>query len=158
MNEGPTVFFLAGTSLLRPFMNAFTTLLGRDAEREELIRERYAVGLVRKTFLISGCIIGGISLIVCLLNEPWKDSVPISKAQILFDGEEAQEIYAVSKESAEDLKELMENVNQSSQTNSRIRQIVLEEAVYYFNGDKSLEAATDSMQSRVRLYVSERIS
>lgn len=86
------------------------------------------------------------------------DSVPVSKAQILFDGEEAQEIYAISQESAEDLRELMENVNQSSQTNSRIRQIVLEEAAYYFNGDKSLEAATDSMQSRARLYVSERIS
>ena len=50
---------------------------------------------------------------------------------------------------------LMEYVRPDTVENMSIRNMILEEAQYYFEGDKSLEETCGVIQSRVQLYLDE---
>lgn len=53
--------------------------------------------------------------------------------------------------------EFLNNARPVEETLDRVREIIEEEAEGYFYGDKSLDAVLDVMQSRVRLYLKERL-
>lgn len=83
--------------------------------------------------------------------------IPVVREQVLFEGEEPVDIYSITQEQAEQLMSLIEAAEAASLVEPRIYHIFLEEADYYFNGDKSLEETVDVIQSRVSVYVSEKI-
>lgn len=56
---------------------------------------------------------------------------------------------------ANDFVVLMETTERFAHENSVINNIILEEAVYYFNGDRSLAEAAGIIQNRASLYLSE---
>lgn len=82
---------------------------------------------------------------------------PVVKNQILFEGEEPVEIYAISEAQAEKLRELIASAEMHNALDDRLYRILLEEADYYFNGDKTLEETARVIQGRAQMYVSERV-
>lgn len=81
-----------------------------------------------------------------------------AKDQIILEGEEPIDIYCITEEQAEKLLTLIEEADAISQVDPKIYQIFLEEADYYFNGAKSLDETVDVIQSKIYLYVNEKIS
>lgn len=82
---------------------------------------------------------------------------PIAKAQIVFEGEEPTDIYHITAGQGECLVNLIEEVDMSSQIDSKIYKVFFEEVDAYFKGEKSLEETVDVIQSRVSIYVNEKI-
>lgn len=62
---------------------------------------------------------------------------------------------AMTREQRDKQVSLMEYVRADPLENQRIRSIILEEAQYYFAGDKSLEDTCEVIQSRVQTYLDE---
>lgn len=83
--------------------------------------------------------------------------MPVVKQQVIFEGEEPIPIYCVTKVQADQLLDLIESAQISSSTDRKIYNIFFEEAEYYFNGARSLDKTVDVIQSRVFMYVNERI-
>lgn len=81
----------------------------------------------------------------------------IAKTQIIFEGEEPVDIYCITAEQKECLLHLIEDVEMSSQMETKIYNVFLEEVDAYFKGEKSLEETVDVIQSRVSIYVNEKI-
>lgn len=77
--------------------------------------------------------------------------------EVIFEGEEKIPIYCITPEQAEQLLALIEGAEIVSQTEPKIYNVFLEEAEYYFDGAKGLEETMEVIQSRVSLYVNERI-
>ncbi|MDR2043000.1 MAG: extracellular solute-binding protein [Clostridium sp.] len=65
------------------------------------------------------------------------------------------EIYAAAQEDVARLRELIELAGSGSNTDSKIVEMIWEEAGPFFDGQKSVDEVADVIQSRVRLYVSE---
>lgn len=82
---------------------------------------------------------------------------PVVREQVIFEGDDPVDIYCITQKQADQLLALIEQAKECSQTDQRLYRIVLEEVEYYFSGAKSLEETADIMQSRVSLYVNERI-
>lgn len=81
----------------------------------------------------------------------------VAKHQIIFEGEEPIDIYCITEEQRKCLLYLIEDVEMSSQIETKIYNIFLEEVDAYFIGEKSLEETVDVIQSRVSVYVNEKI-
>lgn len=79
------------------------------------------------------------------------------KAQVVFEGDDPMDIYCITEKQGEELLALIEQADTISQVDPKIYQVFLEEADYYFNGDKSLEETVDVIQSKIYLYVNEKI-
>lgn len=86
------------------------------------------------------------------------NEIPIVKQQILFEGEEPIDIYAITEEQGKELLKLIETAEISTTTDYELYQILLEEADSYFSGDKGIEEVVNVMQSRASIYISERIN
>lgn len=82
---------------------------------------------------------------------------PVVKHQVIMEGEEPLDIYSITQKQADQLLGLVEGACACSQTDNRIYQIFLDEAVNYFSGAKSLEETADVIQARVSMYVAEII-
>lgn len=82
----------------------------------------------------------------------------VVKQQVIFEGEDPINIYCITPKQAEQLITLVEGAEMSSQSDPKIYGIFLEEADYYFNGDKSLEDTVDVIQSKLLIYVNEKIN
>lgn len=82
---------------------------------------------------------------------------PVVKAQVLFAGEDPEDIYNITQKQAEQLLALIEQAEIRSQAEQNIHNILLEEVAYYFSGAKSLGETADVIQARVSMYVNERI-
>ncbi len=65
-------------------------------------------------------------------------------------------IYPISRQDAEMIETLIHNAKPFTREDNRILNIVLEEASFYFYGQKSLDEVTAIIQSRVQLYLDER--
>lgn len=82
----------------------------------------------------------------------------VVKQQVIFEGEDPIDIYCITSRQAEQLITLIEQVEAVSLVEPNIYQIFLEEADYYFNGAKTLEETVDVIQSKIYIYVNEKIS
>lgn len=80
----------------------------------------------------------------------------VSKAQVLFEGEDPIEIYSISEEQAMRLTKLIENADICATNDYQLYNILLEEAESFFDGGKSLLEVTDIIQSRASIYVKEK--
>ncbi len=75
-------------------------------------------------------------------------------AQIDYYGE-MLEIYALTAEEENVLKGLLENADEADMQKQKINEILVEEALPYFNGQKSIQEVVEVIQSRVQLYLDE---
>lgn len=81
----------------------------------------------------------------------------IVKQQVIFEGEDPIPIYYITQVQVDQLLGLIESAQIFSSTDRKIYNIFFEEAEYYFNGARSLDETVDVIQSRVSMYVNERI-
>lgn len=86
------------------------------------------------------------------------ESKEVVKQQVLFEGEEAIDIFCITHKQAEQLKNLVEETNISSTTDRKIYNIFWDEVAFYFEGSKGLEETVNIIQSRIAMYVNEKIS
>ncbi len=77
------------------------------------------------------------------------------KEQLIFEGEDPVNIYEISHEDAETLKEIIRNIEFSMTTDSNLYSIVLEEADYLFHDDRPVDDVADIIQNRASLYIEE---
>lgn len=83
---------------------------------------------------------------------------PVAKQQILFEGEEPVDIYAITEAQGRKLLDLIESAEVSISADDKLYEILLEEADSYFSGDKSIEEVTDIIQNKALIYISERVN
>ncbi|MCR4651603.1 MAG: hypothetical protein K5662_07575 [Lachnospiraceae bacterium] len=67
------------------------------------------------------------------------------------------ELEPLSKEEYEDFKKFISTITKRSSSNSEINDIVNEEAAYYYNGQKTAAEVSNVIQSKVKIYVNERM-
>lgn len=79
------------------------------------------------------------------------------KDEMLFDGEESLWITAITEEDAGQVLDLIENASTLSTWDEELRNIVYEEAVMYFEGDRTAEETAKIIQNRAKVYVGERV-
>lgn len=82
---------------------------------------------------------------------------PVVKKQVIFEGEDPVNIYCISQKQADQLLALIESTEISSSTDHKLYNIFWEEVEYYFRGSKELEETADVIQSRISMYVNEKI-
>lgn len=81
----------------------------------------------------------------------------VVRQQVIFEGEDPIDIYCITPRQSEQLITLIEQAETTSQSDPKIYGIFFEEADYYFNGAKSLEETVDVIQSKIYIYVNEKI-
>lgn len=79
------------------------------------------------------------------------------KDEMLFDGEESLWITAITEEDAGQILDLIENASTLSTWDEELRNIVYEEAVMYFEGDRTAQETAKIIQNRAKVYVGERV-
>lgn len=82
--------------------------------------------------------------------------VSVSKAQVIFEGEDPIDIYNISATQAEQLTNLIEKAEICATNDYQLYNILLEEAQSFFEEGKDLEAVADIIQSRASIYVKEK--
>ncbi|MDE7254501.1 MAG: extracellular solute-binding protein [Acetatifactor sp.] len=83
--------------------------------------------------------------------------IPQSLGGYLWDiGDEIISYHTPTEEEVQCVRELIESASKVQGTNSKITEMILEEAQPFFQGQKSLEEVADIIQSRVQLYIDER--
>ena len=80
-------------------------------------------------------------------KEEYDDAVQINGVEIILQ--------PLTKEETALVKEYLGKVTNVASANEDIYNIILEEAVSYFNNQKTVEAVAEIIQSRVRIYVNE---
>lgn len=83
--------------------------------------------------------------------------VPKVRSFVRFEGEQPVELTVVTAENAAVFQSLVESIHRSRTVEEAMYSIVLEEAEMFFAGDRTAEKTADVIQSRVSLYVSERM-
>lgn len=83
--------------------------------------------------------------------------VPKVRSYVRFEGEQPVELTVVTTENAAVFRSLVESINRSRTVEEALYSIVLEEAEMFFAGDRTAEETADVIQSRVSLYVNERV-
>ncbi|MDR0220690.1 MAG: extracellular solute-binding protein [Lachnospiraceae bacterium] len=79
----------------------------------------------------------------------------IAKANAGFAGDAPLYIYEISAEDAELLRVLIEKVEFNSATDNHLREIIYEEADYYFKDGRGIDETAKIIQNRARIYISE---
>lgn len=80
---------------------------------------------------------------------------PISRGG-MSDGVVSVDYYAISQEEADQIMGLINSINQIANYETSLTQIIDEEAVAYFAGEKSLDEVASLIQSRLTIYINER--
>jgi ABC-type glycerol-3-phosphate transport system substrate-binding protein len=75
---------------------------------------------------------------------------------VFYMGSEEIDIGIPTQKEMDDLMAYAESITEYNYNNSDIYNIIQEEATMYFDGDQTVEAAADMIQSRVGLYMSEQ--
>ncbi|MDE7405076.1 MAG: hypothetical protein K2M81_08220, partial [Lachnospiraceae bacterium] len=84
------------------------------------------------------------------------EQVPIVKSQVRFEGDSNPvDIYCLNTEQAQRLMQLIESAQINDAYDHQLYNIIMEEAYSYFDGDKTLEEATEIIQNKASIYVSE---
>ena len=71
------------------------------------------------------------------------------------NGEVTVEVYAASKEQTDKVREMIETA-QKHHVDSKMLEIIMEEAQSYFDGQKSVQEAASLIQSRMQIYINEK--
>lgn len=85
------------------------------------------------------------------------EKIPVVKGQVIFDGDEPIDIYNITPDQAKQMLDLIQKAKQVSSVEPKIYNIFMEEVEYYFNGAKSLEETVNVIQSRISMYIKEKI-
>ncbi len=80
----------------------------------------------------------------------------IAKAEVRFQGEEAEEIYQIAEVDGDQLKQILTGVTASAFSDSELMQIIFEESDAYFQGEKSVEEVVQIIKNRADLYMREK--
>lgn len=78
--------------------------------------------------------------------------------QMAFDHSVSVGYYALDQRQQEIMQRAVESICMDTPEGIQIQKLVMEEMLSYLNGDKSFEAASEILQSRVQLYLNERKS
>lgn len=70
-------------------------------------------------------------------------------------GDFSVEVFSVTAEQVERVRELIDSVGNDQKSNAKINEIINEEALAYFEGQKSAQDAAALIQNRVQVYVNE---
>ena len=65
-------------------------------------------------------------------------------------------IHAMTEEEADEFRDLVDNAELFYRYNDTVKDIVTEEAQYYFSGARSAEETAAVIQNRVKLYLEEK--
>ena len=84
------------------------------------------------------------------------EKIPLVKSTYGDSMGNTYEIYAMTQEQANKLKELVETTTRTSTTDDSILAIVQEQAEAFFQGQKSAEEVARLIQSKVNIYVNEQ--
>ena len=79
-------------------------------------------------------------------------TIPVGKYEI--DGK-SENVYAAQDEDIKEFKEIIDNVKIVQRKDSPIIGIVQAEALYYFDGQKSMKETIDTMKNRIEIYEKE---
>ena len=80
------------------------------------------------------------------------EKIPILTYEI--DGK-SENVYAAQDEDIKEFKEIIDNVKIVQRKDSPIIGIVQAEALYYFDGQKSMKETIDTMKNRIEIYEKE---
>ncbi|MFI3212890.1 MAG: ABC transporter substrate-binding protein [Eubacteriales bacterium] len=80
----------------------------------------------------------------------------VAKEQVRFVGEEAEDIYQITNEDADELRSILRGVSNSSFYDFELMQIVYEESEAFFQGEKTVEDVVKTIQNRSSLYIREQ--
>jgi ABC-type glycerol-3-phosphate transport system substrate-binding protein len=80
----------------------------------------------------------------------------VVKSQLRFEGEVADDIYQITEEDAEALRTIIRNIEANCALDDPLYSILMEEADYFFNNNKSAADVAAIIQSRAQVYISER--
>lgn len=83
--------------------------------------------------------------------------VPKVRSYVRFEGEQPVELTVATAENAAAFRCLIESIRRSRTVEEAMYSIVLEEAEMFFAGDRTAEETANVIQSRVSLYVGERM-
>lgn len=83
------------------------------------------------------------------------ERIPESKGTV-FDGTGTYEIYAVTPEQAEQLREVIANTTKLADYDESIGKIVTEQAQAYFSGQKTAQEVARLIQSKASIYINEQ--
>mgnify|MGYP006922393457 CR=1 FL=1 len=70
-------------------------------------------------------------------------------------GEVTIDVYAATQEQVDSIKQMIE-IAQNTQIDSKMLDIIMEEAQSYFDGQKSVEEVSALIQNRIQIYISEK--
>ena len=65
------------------------------------------------------------------------------------------EVYAMTQEQLDQFEDLLSRIDSTVSYNTKILEIIQEDAALFFNGQKSAEETAKTIQSRVSIYVNE---
>ncbi len=65
------------------------------------------------------------------------------------------DVYAATQEQVDSIKQMIE-IAQNTQIDSKMLDIIMEEAQSYFDGQKSVEEVSALIQNRIQIYISEK--
>ncbi len=82
--------------------------------------------------------------------------IPYGDNIVMLDDDEWLTLHTPTEEEMQFVMELIESASKVQGTNSKITEMILEEAQSFFQGQKSAEEVADIIQSRVQLYMDER--
>ena len=84
------------------------------------------------------------------------ERIPVSKGGWGMADGTTYEIYAITQEQADQLKNLINNTTKLANYNDSIFDIVSEQAAAFFAGQKSAEEVAKLIQSKANIYVNEQ--
>ena len=97
-----------------------------------------------------------IDIMICDIEMPQTDGktekIPILTYEI--DGK-SENVYAAQDGDIKEFKEIIDNVKIVQRKDSPIIGIVQAEALYYFDGQKSMKETIDTMKNRIEIYEKE---
>ncbi len=82
--------------------------------------------------------------------------IPHGDKEVMLDDDEWLTLHTPTEEEEQFVRGLIESASKVQGTNSKIAEMILEEAQPFFQGQKSVEEVADIIQSRVQLYMDER--
>ena len=80
----------------------------------------------------------------------------IAKETVRFEGEEPENIYAITAEDAETLKSMIQKIEYNASVDINLYNILLEETEYLFYDNRDVDAVADIIQNRASIYISEK--
>ncbi len=84
------------------------------------------------------------------------EKIEVSYGGVIDESGTEHKIYAISEEQAANIRSLLENTTKIMDENSKIGEIVVENAAAFFSGQKSAEEVAKLIQSKANIYINEQ--